>query len=57
LRGRNGHTGQNSEATVSWRVFAAKRKLKRLLTTDHAAPSWPLAGQETRAENGADHVP
>jgi len=46
-----------SETTVSWRVFAAKRKLKRLLTSGHAAPSRPLAGQETGVENGASHVP
>ena len=30
-----------SETTVSWRVFAAKRKLKRLLTAGRAAPSAP----------------
>ena len=42
-----------SETTVSWRVFAAKRKLKRLLTTGHAAPHLPLANQETCAERPA----
>ncbi len=42
-----------SETTVSWRVFAAKRKLKRLLTAGRAAqPS-----QEPRAENYAPHQP
>jgi RNA polymerase sigma-70 factor (ECF subfamily) len=41
-----------SETTVSWRVFAAKRKLKRLLTAGGAAPQRPLDNQETRAENG-----
>jgi RNA polymerase sigma-70 factor (ECF subfamily) len=42
-----------SETTVSWRVFAAKRKLKRWLTAGGAAPRRPLGGQETRAENAA----
>lgn len=40
-----------SETTVSWRVFAAKRKLKRLLTAGGAAPRLPLGGKETRADN------
>ena len=35
-----------SETTVSWRVFAAKRKLKRLLTSGRIAP---LATAEPRA--------
>ena len=43
-----------SETTVSWRVFAAKRKLKRLLTASIAAP---IDGQEPRTENCAPHQP
>ncbi len=43
-----------SETTVSWRVFAAKRKLKRLLTASAAAP---IEGQEPRAENCAPRQP
>lgn len=46
-----------SEATVSWRVFAAKRKLKKLLTAGRAMPRRPLATQETRAEDPAPHAP
>ena len=46
-----------SEATVSWRVFAAKRKLKRLLTTGHAVPRAPLDNHEQRARDGAPHQP
>lgn len=43
-----------SETTVSWRVFAAKRKLKRLLTARRIAP---IEGQESRAEDCAPHQP
>jgi RNA polymerase sigma-70 factor (ECF subfamily) len=46
-----------SETTVSWRVFAAKRKLKRLLTTGHAVPRAPLANHEQRARDCAPHPP
>ncbi len=38
-----------SETTVSWRVFAAKRKLKKLLTCGCATSSAPLAETEPRA--------
>jgi RNA polymerase sigma-70 factor (ECF subfamily) len=39
-----------SETTVSWRVFAAKRKLKRLLTAPRAAvpANIPPAGSHER---------
>ncbi len=43
-----------SETTVSWRVFAAKRKLKRLLTASATAP---IEGQEPHAENCAPRQP
>jgi RNA polymerase sigma-70 factor (ECF subfamily) len=46
-----------SETTVSWRVFAAKRKLKRLLTTGHAVPRAPLDNHEQRARDCAPHQP
>lgn len=46
-----------SETTVSWRVFAAKRKLKRLLTIGPAAPSAPLESHEQRDEDCASHQP
>ncbi|MGA2853016.1 MAG: RNA polymerase sigma factor [Verrucomicrobiota bacterium] len=46
-----------SETTVSWRVFAAKRKLKRLLTAGRAAPREPLARREQRAEDCALRQP
>ena len=46
-----------SETTVSWRVFAAKRKLKRLLTTGHAVPRAPLDNSEQRARDCAPHQP
>jgi RNA polymerase sigma-70 factor (ECF subfamily) len=42
-----------SETTVSWRIFAAKRKLKRLLTAKRAAPRPLSASQKTCAEDGA----
>ncbi len=37
------------ETTVSWRVFAAKRKLKRLLSPGRAAPRAPLDDPQQRA--------
>ena len=40
-----------SETPVSWRVFAAKRKLKRLLTAGRAAPRAPLDRREPRPGN------
>jgi RNA polymerase sigma-70 factor (ECF subfamily) len=46
-----------SETTVSWRMFAAKRKLKRLLTTGHAVPRAPLDNHEQRAGDCAPHQP
>ena len=46
-----------SETTVSWRVFAAKRKLKQLLTAGRAAPSAPLESHEQRDEGCAPHQP
>jgi len=46
-----------SETTVSWRVFAAKRKLKKLLTAGRVTPHLPLVNQETRAERPAPHAP
>jgi len=46
-----------SETTVSWRVFAAKRKLKRLLTAGRAAPRAPLDGHEPRTVTDAPHKP
>jgi RNA polymerase sigma-70 factor (ECF subfamily) len=46
-----------SETTVSWRVFAAKRKLKRLLTTGRAAPHAPLESHEQRDKDCAPHQP
>jgi len=46
-----------SETTVSWRVFAAKRKLKRLLTAGRTVSRPPLARQATCAESGATHQP
>jgi RNA polymerase sigma-70 factor (ECF subfamily) len=39
-----------SETTVSWRVFAAKRKLKKNLTAGRVAPSAPPPEIESRAE-------
>ena len=44
-----------SETTVSWRVFAAKRKLKRLLTAGRAVSSAPLQSHEQRDEDCAPH--
>jgi RNA polymerase sigma-70 factor (ECF subfamily) len=44
-----------SETTVSWRVFAAKRKLKRLLKAGRVAPHAPLPEQKRRAEDCAPH--
>ena len=46
-----------SETTVSWRVFAAKRKLKRLLTAGRAAPCAPFDGHQQRAGKRAPHQP
>jgi len=46
-----------SETTVSWRVFAAKRKLKRLLTIGRATQSAPLESHEQRDEGCAPHQP
>ncbi len=46
-----------SETTVSWRVFAAKRKLKRLLTVRRAAPCEPLDDHPQRAGKCAPHQP
>lgn len=46
-----------SKTTVSWRVFAAKRKLKRLLTVRAQAKHPAFSGQEPRAENSAPHQP
>jgi RNA polymerase sigma-70 factor (ECF subfamily) len=46
-----------SETTVSWRVFAAKRKLKRLLTSGRAAGHKLVAGGKPCAEDGAPHQP
>jgi RNA polymerase sigma-70 factor (ECF subfamily) len=45
------------ETTVSWRVFAAKRKLKRLLTAGRAVPRSPLDGHEPRAATDTPHQP
>jgi RNA polymerase sigma-70 factor (ECF subfamily) len=42
-----------SETTVSWRVFAAKRKLKKLLAARPAAARQPFANGETRAAGPA----
>jgi hypothetical protein len=49
-----------SETTVSWHVFAAKRKLKRWLTAESDAagcvtPCVPHGEQERRAEARAFH--
>jgi len=38
-----------SETTVSWRVFAAKRKLKKLLTTGRQTPLPVLTARDPRA--------
>ena len=38
-----------SETTVSWRVFAAKQKLKRLLTMGRITPLAPLEAEDSRA--------
>jgi RNA polymerase sigma-70 factor (ECF subfamily) len=46
-----------SETTVSWRVFAAKRKLKRLLSPGRQASHGPQAGDKPCAENGTSHQP
>jgi RNA polymerase sigma-70 factor (ECF subfamily) len=45
-----------SETTVSWRVFAAKRKLKRLLTMG-PVPRPLSVGQKPCAEDCASHQP
>jgi RNA polymerase sigma-70 factor (ECF subfamily) len=44
-----------SETTVSWRIFAAKRKLKRLLTAGRAMQCAPQSGQKPCAENCEPH--
>lgn len=41
-----------SETTVSWRIFAAKRKLKRLLTASHSIAGEPSLGPKTSPKNG-----
>jgi len=46
-----------SETTVSWRVFAAKRKLKRFLTAGHAVPRAPLEEDEPHVAADAPHKP
>jgi RNA polymerase sigma-70 factor, ECF subfamily len=46
-----------SETTVSWRVFAAKRKLKRWLSVGRLLPGARPAEPKTRAENCASHQP
>ena len=46
-----------SETTVSWRVFAAKRKLKRWLSAGRAAPRVPLNSREPRAVTDALRQP
>jgi RNA polymerase sigma-70 factor (ECF subfamily) len=46
-----------SETTVSWRVFAAKRKLKRLLTVGRVAPRAPSDRQEPQTADCAPHQP
>ena len=38
-----------SETTVSWRIFAAKQKLKRLLTMGRITPLAPLEAEDSRA--------
>jgi RNA polymerase sigma-70 factor, ECF subfamily len=45
-----------SETTVSWRVFAARRKLKRLLSAGRAAPR-ALARHEPRGAADTHHKP
>jgi RNA polymerase sigma-70 factor, ECF subfamily len=45
------------ETTVSWRVFAAKRKLKRLLTAGRVAPRPLSPSQKPRDENCASREP
>jgi len=47
------------ETTVSWRVFAAKRKLKRWLSAsaERVTPCAPQPKQNRRAENCASHKP
>jgi len=45
------------ETTVSWRVFAAKRKLKQLLAAGRAAPRAPLDRHEPRAATDEPHKP
>jgi RNA polymerase sigma-70 factor (ECF subfamily) len=42
-----------SETTVSWRIFAAKRKLKKLLMAGRPAPCAPDTAQSQRADNCA----
>jgi RNA polymerase sigma-70 factor (ECF subfamily) len=46
-----------SETTVSWRVFAGRRKLKRLLTSGRVASSRLVPGLKPRAENDAASQP
>ena len=45
-----------SETTVSWRVFAAKGKLKRLLSAGRAAPR-ALASHEPQVASDTHHKP
>ena len=45
-----------SETTVSWRVFAAKRKLKKLLAAGAATARQTFDNGETRAAGPAPHV-
>lgn len=45
-----------SETTISWRVFAAKRKLKKLLTTGRAMPCKLDGAQTRRADDCAPHL-
>jgi RNA polymerase sigma-70 factor, ECF subfamily len=46
-----------SETTVSWRVFAAKRKLKRLLTMGRATRHAPREDQQSHAGKCAPRQP
>jgi RNA polymerase sigma-70 factor (ECF subfamily) len=46
-----------SETTVSWRVFSAKRKLKRWLSAGRATPCAPPAEQKPRVEDCAPDSP
>ena len=46
-----------SETTVSWRVFAAKRKLKRFLSAGRTTSRAPLLGLQQRAGKFTSHQP